>query len=228
MLLQSMLCSWAKSVRFSSGFKKKWKETWLSNNKNNSWEFKICANCFTKLCWGCSHWASQCQYFRCIKVSNHIEISSSTTIQRAASREQYLSEVPVTPLGRPKKVEKVKKELFLSAECSGSQEDLGLSNSKAKVLLRDIRFGVSFTFYHWKEFFCKNSAKQSSTRQLFWIAKISLSSWRQGHQNCKKRWASDNSVFPTTSVNWDNSSKATEGQTISLDKTKYWWWWWLS
>ena len=68
-----------------------------------------------------------------------------------------------------------------------------------------------------KKLFFKNLAKQSSTRKMFWIAKISLSSRRYGHQNYKKHWASDNSVLPNISVNWDNSSKATEGRTISTD-----------
>ena len=101
-----------------------------------------------------------------------MEISSSTTIQRAASREQYLSEVPVTPLGRPKKVEKVKKELFLSADCSGLQEDLGLSNSKTEVLLRDIRFGVSFTFITEKNSFAKIQQNNHQLGSFFELRKL--------------------------------------------------------
>ena len=54
---------------------------------------KICANCFTKIYRGCSNLVSQCQHSRHVKVANLMEISSPTTIQRIASREQYLSEV---------------------------------------------------------------------------------------------------------------------------------------
>ena len=70
---------------------------------------KTCANCFTKIYRGRSHSASQCQYSRCVQVANLMEISSPTIIQRAAFHEQYLSEIPVTPLGQPEKVEEVKK-----------------------------------------------------------------------------------------------------------------------
>ena len=63
---------------------------------------KICANCFTKIYRGCNHSAGQCQQPRRSKVSNIMEITSPTTLQRASScvnRES--SDVPVTPLGRP-------------------------------------------------------------------------------------------------------------------------------
>ena len=55
-----------------------------------------------------SHSASQCQYCRPIKVANLVEISSPTKIQCAASYEQYFSEVPVTTLDQPNKVEELK------------------------------------------------------------------------------------------------------------------------
>ena len=93
-------------------------------------------------------------------------ISSPITIQHAASCEQYLSEVPVTLLGRPKKVEEVKKELCSSADCSGLQQNQRLSNSKTKVLLCKIRL-VSGSCFIIERIFCKNSAKQSSTQQPF-------------------------------------------------------------
>ena len=55
-------------------------------------------------------------------------------LQRAASHDQQNY-----PLGRPKKIEEVKKILFSSADCAGIQQGLGISNSQTKILLRDIR-----------------------------------------------------------------------------------------
>lgn len=92
-------------------------------------------NCFTKICRGCSHSVSQLQYSRRVKVVNLMEISSSTTIQRAAFPEKYLSEVPVTPLGRPKKIRGGKKGTFLSVDLFGLQQELGLNNSNIRQKL---------------------------------------------------------------------------------------------
>ena len=55
------------------------------------------------ICGGCSHSSSQCQHSFHFKIANLMRISSPATIQRAASCEQNLSEVPVTPLDQPKK-----------------------------------------------------------------------------------------------------------------------------
>ena len=141
-----------------------WIFFWLHENKRKRGRttmkiipesVKICTNCFTKIYRGCSYSASQCQYFRRIKVVNLMEISSPTTIQCAASCEQCLSEVTVTQLGWPKKVEDVEKEPFSSADWSGLQQDLGLSNSKTNVLLRDIRLVSGSHFITEKNSFAK-------------------------------------------------------------------------
>ena len=49
---------------------------------------KICSICFTKIYRGCNHSAAQCQQSRRIKVVNIMEITSPTTLQRAASRDR--------------------------------------------------------------------------------------------------------------------------------------------
>ena len=70
------------------------------------------------------------------KIINVGEITSPTTLQRAASR---IEEEPVTPLGRPNNISEVKKELFSARDCAGIQQDLNLTQTKTKVLLRGVR-----------------------------------------------------------------------------------------
>lgn len=98
-------------------------------------------------------------------------ISSPITIQHAASCEQYLSEVPVTLLGRPKKVEEVKKELCSPADCSGLQQNQRLSNSKTKVLLCKIRL-VQGHVLSLKEFFAKIQQNNHQLNNLFELQKL--------------------------------------------------------
>ena len=105
-------------------------------------------------------------------------ISSPITIQHAASCEQYLSEVPVTLLGRPKKVEEVKKELCSSADCSGLQQNQRLSNSKTKVLLCKIRL-VQGHVLSLKEFFAEIQQNNHQLNNLFELQKFGLLLRRQ-------------------------------------------------
>lgn len=88
-----------------------------------------------------------------------------------------------------------------------------------EVLLCNIRLVSGSCCIIEKNSFAKIQANNHQLENVFWIAKIGLLSRRKGHQNCKKCWASDDSVFPTTSDKWDNSSKMTEGQPINFDKT---------
>lgn len=96
---------------------------------------KICSNCFTIISQGSDHTAAMCRSSKRTKVSNLLEITSPNTLHRAASR----GDMSVIPLGRPKKMDVVRKNLFTSNDCAGIQQDLGISNSKNKLLLRDIR-----------------------------------------------------------------------------------------
>ena len=65
-----------------------------------------------------------------------------------------------------------KKGTFLSTDCSGLQEDLGLSNSKTEVLLRDIKFGVSFTFITEKNSFAKIQQNNHQLGSFFELRKL--------------------------------------------------------
>ena len=133
---------------------------------------KICANCFTKTYRGCSHSVTQYQNSRRIKVSNLMEISNPTTLQCAASHERDITEVLLTPFGQPKKVEEMKKELFSTGDCSGLQQDLGLSNSQRKVLLRDIRLATGSRFITEKNFFITIQEKNHQLDNFFELRKL--------------------------------------------------------
>ena len=100
---------------------------------------KICSNCFSTITKGSIHTAPQCKNSKRTKVEKLVNISSPSTLQHAASRDRRTSDCPVTLLGPPKKEEEMKKVLFSSANCAVMQQDLGLSNSQPKIILRDIR-----------------------------------------------------------------------------------------
>ena len=76
---------------------------------------KICSNCFSIVVKGSNHSASLCKHSKRAKVDKLVHISSPSTLQRAASGDQQ--NYSFTPLGRPKKIEEVKKILFSSADC---------------------------------------------------------------------------------------------------------------
>ena len=61
---------------------------------------KICSNCFSIIAKGSNHSAAQCKYSKRTKITKLVEISSPTTLQRAASRDRDISDCPVTPLKR--------------------------------------------------------------------------------------------------------------------------------
>ena len=99
-----------------------------------------------------------------------MEISSPTTLQRAASRDRDIAEVLVTPFRRLKKV--VKKELFSTVDCSGLQQDLGLSNSQTKFLLRDIRLATGSRFIIEKNSFVTIQEKNHQLDNFFELRKL--------------------------------------------------------
>ena len=100
-----------------------------------------CSNCFSAIYRGSNHSAESCKISRRSKVDQLLGIASPTTIQRAASRNEKETDLKITPLGPPAKLKKVKKELFSVESCLGLQQDLGLSNTKTKILLQGIRSG---------------------------------------------------------------------------------------
>ena len=110
----------------------------LSNSAPN--HLKICSNCYATIAKGSSHSASLYKHSNRVKVEKIVQISSPFTLKRAASRDQQNS--AITPLNQPKKNREVKKMLFSSADCSGMQEDLGISISQTKILLRNIRLAT--------------------------------------------------------------------------------------
>ena len=101
-----------------------------------------------------------------------MEISRPTTLQRAPSRDRDIAEVPVTPFWLPKKVEEVKKELFSNVDHSGLQQDLGLSNSQKKILLRDIRLATGSCFIIEKNFFVTIQEKNHELHNFFELLKL--------------------------------------------------------
>ena len=99
------ICSVAKlnGPAFLLSSRKNRKKRGRPSTKTPPDQIKICANCFTKIYRGCNHSAVQCQQSRRSKVANIMEIMSPTSLQRATSRvNREISDVPVTPLGRPK------------------------------------------------------------------------------------------------------------------------------
>ena len=124
-----------------------------------------------------------------------MEISSPTTLQRAASHDRVIAEVPVTPFGRPKKVEGVKKEVFSIADCSGLQQDLGLSNSQTKVLLRDIRLATGSRFIIEKNSSVTIQEKNHQLDNFFELQKLFYRLEDKG-----TKIASNNSVFQPSTI----------------------------
>ena len=102
--------------------------------------FKICGNCFAKIYRGCNHSSEQCKRSRRTKIDGIVDITSPTSLQRAASRvnEHLIS----TPLGRPRQVIDVRKELFSADDVYGIGQDLQLSDFGIKTLIRDIRLAT--------------------------------------------------------------------------------------
>ena len=131
---------------------------------------KICSNCFSIIAKGSNHSASLCKHSKRAKVDKLIQISSPSTLQRAASRDQQ--NYSVTPLGRPKKIEEVKKILFSSADCAGIQQDLGISNSQTKILLRDIRLASGSRNIIEKNAFVKIQEKNRQLDSFFKLNKL--------------------------------------------------------
>ena len=99
--------------------------------------FKICSKCFTKLYRGCSHSSAQCSSRR-NKIDSIIDLSSPTSIARAASR----IDVSPMPLGRPKGIEQVRKELFTVDDIYRMGQNLNLSSRGIKTLAQDIRIAT--------------------------------------------------------------------------------------
>ena len=96
------ICSVAKlnGLAFLLASRKYRKKRGRLSTKTTPDNMKICSICFTNLYRGCNHSAAQCQPSRRIKVVNIMEITSLTTLQRAASRDREMSDdVPITPLG---------------------------------------------------------------------------------------------------------------------------------
>ena len=135
-----------------------------------------------------------------------MEISSPTTLQHVASHDWDIAEVRVTPFGRPKKVEEVKKELFSTADCFGLQQDLGLSNSQTKVLLRDIRLATGSRFIIEKNSSVTIQEKNHQLDNFFELRKLF---YRREDKGTKI--ASNNSVFQPSTIDWHNSPKARKG-----------------
>ena len=67
---------------------------------------KNCSNCFSTIAEGSNDTVVQCKNSKRTKVENLVNISSPSTLQRAASRDRKTSDCPFTPLGRPKKKRK--------------------------------------------------------------------------------------------------------------------------
>ena len=98
---------------------------------------KICSNCFEKIYRGSGHSAEQCKRAsRRTKVANIQDLTSPTTLKRASLR---VEKETATPLGRPRKIAKVKKNLLSALDCAGIQQDLALSGTQTKILLHDLR-----------------------------------------------------------------------------------------
>ena len=66
----------------------------------------------------------------------------------------------------------MKKELFSTADCSGLQKDLGLSNSQTKILLRDIRLGTGSRFIIEKNSFVTIQEKNHQLDSCFELRKL--------------------------------------------------------
>lgn len=132
---------------------------------------KICSNCLSTIAKGSNHSASVCKHSKRSKVDKLIQISSPSSLQRAASRDQKNLQV-TSLLGRTKKVEEVKKTLFSSADCSGIQQDLGISNSQTKTLLRDIRLATGSRNIIEKDAFIKIQEKNRQLDPFFKIEKL--------------------------------------------------------
>ena len=64
---------------------------------------KICSNCFSTFAKGSNYTAVQCKSSKRTKVEKLVNISCTSTLQRAALRDRKTSACPVTPLDRPKK-----------------------------------------------------------------------------------------------------------------------------
>ena len=105
--------------------------------------FKICSNCFNKIYPGCSHPASSC-HSRRAKVENLLR--NPVTLQRVVSRTvKSSSSTPLSTLGpspRPVAKPQPRRELFLTDNLFGIQQDLQLSTRQTLTLATDIRLAV--------------------------------------------------------------------------------------
>ena len=100
--------------------------------------FKVCGHCFAKLYRGCNHSSEVCNSRR-NRVDLLVDLTSPTTLHRAALRTSRTHNGRVTPLGRPKEAENAKRELFTPADIYGIGQDLQLSGENIKHLVTDIR-----------------------------------------------------------------------------------------
>ena len=66
----------------------------------------------------------------------------------------------------------MKKELFSTADCFGLQQDLGLSNSQTKVLLRDIRLATGSRFIIEKNSSVTIQEKNNQLHNFFELRKL--------------------------------------------------------
>ena len=150
---------------------------------------KICSNCFSIIAKGSNHSASLCKHSKRVKVDKLIQISSPSTLQRAASRDQQ--NYFITLLGRPKQIEEVKKILFPSPDWAGIQQDLGISNSQTKILLCDIRLASGSHSIIEKNAFVKTQEKNQQLDSFFKLNKLVY------RVNEKETNISKNMEFPT-------------------------------
>lgn len=126
-----------------------------------------CSSCFAPIYRGSNHSVDACKRSRRSKVDHLLEITSPTTIQRAATRNKKEIDLQIIPLGPPAKLQKVKKELFSAETVSGMQQDLELSNKKTKILLQGIRVGSGSRKIVEKNAFQKLQKKNHSLDEYF-------------------------------------------------------------
>ena len=89
----------------------------------------------------------------------------------------------------------MKKELFSTADCFGLQQDLGLSNSQTKVLLRDIRLATGSRFIIEKNSSVTIQEKNHQLNNFFELRKLFYR-----REDKETKIASNNSVFQSSSI----------------------------
>ena len=156
----------------------------------------ISSNCFSTITKGSNRTALQVKNSERTKVEKLVNISSPSTLQRAASCERQTSDYPVAPLGRPKKKqEELKKALFLSTDCKSKQQDLGFSNSQTNILFRDIRLGSGSEKVIEKNAFIMIQEKNHQLDTFFELSKLVYCLEEKETKIIKNVGISNNSMF---------------------------------